>query len=759
MPEEIDDWETRYPSENIAIITGAISSIFCLDEDPGGRSTIAAYGGVPDTVSAFTPRGGLHHIFRYPGFHVPTLTKFLPDIDLRGDGGYIIATPSVSSDGRRYQWRKAPWEGEIAEAPSWLLDWIQEYNQQASEVYTPPVGPLSAPSNSYGTTALDRQLLELQASQPGERNAKLNAAAYTLARLVAGNVLDLETVEMSLWSTARSLSTDVDPFPDKEIARTLKSAIRAGLKKPRTPHPLNHAVPAGKRKTATILPIASVVENGQSHAITVVEPAGPQLLPPDDVPPTEDPEPDDNPSPRFTLDDAGNSHLFVQHHGFDVLYNYKHGKWLGWTGKQWLQDDGGIVFERAKTTLEDRSSDLRSTADHLLFSNGGKAEREAKEIFGHAKYCGGAKAVQNCLWMTRTVPHIAISLDELDRNPLLFNTLSGTYNLETHEWHDHQRSDRITKLSPVQFDPLAEAPIFEQFLVEILPDEGVRDFILRGLGYSLCGLTHEQCFFLLTGTGRNGKGTLVDTVLDLLGDYASTTPFDTFVLKKFDHGPMNDLAALVGARFVAASEGKEGAKLDEQVLKSLTGEEPITCRFFRQEFFTYKPTFKPWLITNHNPRVSQDFSFWRRVRPIHFPVQIPDDKIDHHLRAKLRLELPGILNHLLRGWQRYRSIGLILPAAIQAHKDAYKRDEDVLGRFLEDITEPTVTGFITMSKLYDEFRKWCTAEGEYQFSNREMAKRLRERGWQSIKSESHRWVGFCLKADTKMIADTEWRTD
>ena len=167
---------------------------------------------------------------------------------------------------------------------------------------------------------------------------------------------------------------------------------------------------------------------------------------------------------------------------------------------------------------------------------------------------------------------------DLDSDHWVLNSLTGTVDLRTGRQRPHCRADLITKLAPVEYNPAAECPRWNRFLAEVFePHPDVIPFIQRAVGYSLTGDTREECLFLMYGTGRNGKGTFIKTVAAILGDYAGTADFSTFVAKR-DEGPRDDIANMRGKRFVSAQESREGAALAESLLKWLTGGDVVRAR-------------------------------------------------------------------------------------------------------------------------------------------------------------------------------------
>ena len=214
-----------------------------------------------------------------------------------------------------------------------------------------------------------------------------------------------------------------------------------------------------------------------------------------------------------------------------------------------------------------------------------------------------------------------------------------------------QCADYVTKSCGATYDQDARCPLWLKFLDRIFDhDASLIGFLRRTFGYTLTGVTHEHALWLLCGGGANGKSVLTATWRALLGDYGTSAAFDTFVVRKGDQGPRNDLAALLGVRFVAASESEEGRRLAEATLKMLTGGDEISARRLYSEFFTFTPTFKLALSGNYRPRIrGTDLGIWRRVRLVPFTVTIPPDEQDPLLAQKLRAELPGILKWAVEG--------------------------------------------------------------------------------------------------------------
>ena len=258
-------------------------------------------------------------------------------------------------------------------------------------------------------------------------------------------------------------------------------------------------------------------------------------------------------------------------------------------------------------------------------------------------------------------------------------------------------------------------------------DNELIDYIQRAVGYTLTGSIREQVFFVLHGTGSNGKSTFIETLRVLLGDYAKHTPFDTFLIKR-DGGIPNDVARLCGARLVTACEADAGKRLSESLVKSLTGGDTITARFMRQEFFEFSPQFKIWMATNHRPGIwGVDHAIWRRIKLIPFNVTIPDEQQDKNLPRKLRSELPGILAWAVRGCLRWRESGIGEATAVAAATQQYRRDEDVLSDFLEEQCVLAARVQVKVADLYRAYTRWAEDNGGPGLSKKRFGVYLKER--------------------------------
>jgi len=296
----------------------------------------------------------------------------------------------------------------------------------------------------------------------------------------------------------------------------------------------------------------------------------------------------------------------------------------------------------------------------------------------------------------------------------------------------------VTKRLGTILDPPAKCPQWESFVSAIFAEDADKiAFVRRALGYTLTGSTAEQCLFILTGDGANGKSTLLKVASAMLGDYATITPMQTLMISRYGSEKNEDLAALRGKRLVCASEGELGQKLAEAKIKLMTGGEEISCRFLYGNLFRYQPQFKLWLATNDLPNISgTDEAIWRRIHVIKFPVTFTKEQRDLNLYNKLETELPGILNWTLAGFADWQKQGLNPPPCILEATGAFRTDNDTVGQFVQVACQERKGARTLNSVLFDAYQQWCSNSGYEPVGISQFGKELTRLRFNSYKSNS-----------------------
>jgi putative DNA primase/helicase len=436
--------------------------------------------------------------------------------------------------------------------------------------------------------------------------------------------------------------------------------------------------------------------------------------------------------------DLGNAERFTQRNGGDVRYCFDWRCWLFWDGVRWKRDATAEVRQRAKQTVR------------AIYSEAGQQASEAGRAVAArwALRSESATAIEAMLKLAQAEDGIPITAEELDTDRWLLNVLNGTINLRTGELLPHRRESLISKLAPVEFDPAARCPRFQRFLAEVFaPHPDIVAFIQDAMGYSLTGDTREECLFLMHGPGRNGKGTFLKILSLLLGDYAGTADFCTFVQRPSDSGPRDDVANMRGRRFVSAQESREGAALAESLIKWLTGGDLVRARRLYENSTEFDPSWKIWLATNHRPVIrGTDPAIWSRIKLIPFDVSF-EGREDRTLKSALHHELPGILNWAIEGCLRWQEDGLGFPECVLAATSEYRAESDQTKRFIAEccVTGPFASAWART--LYVAYQKWTVAVGEEAVSEKAFAQRLKEHGFDKRKTETGaKYGGLGLRA-------------
>lgn len=442
---------------------------------------------------------------------------------------------------------------------------------------------------------------------------------------------------------------------------------------------------------------------------------------------------------RRTLDrkgtDLGNAERLVERFGDQLRYTPSLG-WLVWDGRRWIPDLGGAE-RAAKATAESIWSEIP-----LLDDPDAKKARAA-----HALRSESARSIQAMLTLARSDNEVQIRVDSLDANPWAFNVLNGTLDLRTNDLLPHDPTDLITKLSMVEYDPVATCPNFDAFLIRITRGHPqLRPYLQRAVGYALTAMTWEHVLFVLWGTGSNGKSTFLEAVRHVLGEYARNVEPETLQrAKRSAGGPSEDIARLAGVRLITAAETDDGVQIAEALIKRMTGGDKVTARVpYGRSSFEFTPYGKIFLATNHRPYIrGQDHGTWRRVHLVPFTETIGDDEMDKRLPEKLREEASGILNWALAGLTDYQTRGdLGQPEAVRHATQQYRAEMDLLRRFIESQCRRGRGLELKSSEFYEAFAAWCKVETERPLAQRIVSQRLEDEF--GVRRESRRDANYLV---------------
>ena len=725
----------------VCIVTGRESGLFVVDVDHhgdiNGQDTLddleATYGPLPDTVEAITGRGGRHLYYRYPnGVEIRNSAGNVlgPGLDVRGEGGQVIAPPSISAkSGQAYTWEAMsdPLEGiAVADAPQWLVQLLTA----APAARTPrraqtingsrPIGDL-APGERFEAehdwadllTADGWQLFDARSNARGGDGYELWTRPGKERREGASASLYYGGSDVLKVFTSNATGLDQD-------ATYTRFGYWAA-----TRHHGDHSAAAQDLR-------AEHQRQQGNGTVTTEQPPAPATVH-DLQDEDEEPTPGDQP---YT--DLGNARRLVAAHGHDLRYAPELGAWLIWDGTRWAEDVTLEVNRRQKAVVDAMFTQLATVV----------GQERRKRLFSHWQRSQASARLTASVEVARSEPGVPVLVRQLDSDPWALNTLSGLIDLRTGALSGHERHALVTKLAPVHVEPDAGCPTWEWFVDWAMGgDAELIGFLQRAIGYSLTGTVGEQVLFFCHGDGENGKSTFLNVIAKLLGDYSWTAESDLLLAAEHSRHSTGVLD-LAGRRFVVAQELDEGRKLAEAMVKKLTSHEAISARRMRQDNVEFLPTHKLWMAANHKPGVrGTDHAIWRRIRLIPFHARIAPGERDEHLPDRLNVELPGILQWALRGCCMWQQVGLQPPAAVAEATSTYRAEQDHVGRFLADCCEADEHATTTARDLRTVYEAWCAEQGEHAWSARAMGSHLTERGYerrQEGRSKAWTWIGMSL---------------
>lgn len=424
------------------------------------------------------------------------------------------------------------------------------------------------------------------------------------------------------------------------------------------------------------------------------------------------------------LTDMGNGDRLVRTHGRRLRFCEPLGGWHVWDGEKWRVDKENRAVALAKETIRRILEEAAEEPD----------ESRRREVAKHALASERAPRVHAMLDMAK--PDLALQPEKLDADPWVLNCPNRFLDLRNGELLNHTPEDMVSRVTKADYNPRASRDSWEKFLYEIFDGrEQLIRFIQKAVGYSLTGSTVEQCLFILHGEGANGKSTFLEALTHALGDYAGTASPETFLMTKLQKNVGDDIAALKGSRFVTTSETGRGRRMDETRVKQLSGGDTVTCRKLFGDYFSYKPTWKIWMATNHMPKFdATDHALFRRLRLIPFDVTIPTEKQDKGLLDRLKEEAEGILAWAVEGARLWQEEGLESPEEVRVATEGYRSEQDSLGRFLEEECTLTDQGKTLVKDFKKHYEEWCIEAGESGISKKEISRYLEKRGIRSKKT-------------------------
>lgn len=442
-------------------------------------------------------------------------------------------------------------------------------------------------------------------------------------------------------------------------------------------------------------------------------------------------------APRFEVDDSepltqdAVAEAFTREHAGALLFDHQAGAWYRWDAGRWRRDETRLAFHFARR--------VSRTAARLADS------AKVKATLTSSAFASGVER------FAQADPRFAVTSEVWDRDAFLLGTPKGTVDLRTGRLHTADPGKRLTKAAAVSPAGKATCKRWLAFLDDATGgDAELVRFLQVVAGYCLTGDTREHALFFVYGPGGNGKSVFLNTLAGILGDYAKTAAMDAFTASRAERHT-TDLAMLRGARLVTCSETEEGRAWAEAKIKQLTGGDPITARFMRQDNFTFTPEFKLLIVGNHRPILRNvDDAARRRFNVIPF-TRRPETP-DRELEAKLRPEWPAILRWAIEGCLAWQREGLVRPEVVTKTTAGYFDEQDTFGAWLEECCETGARRWCATASLFASWSKYAKDSGEHPGTKKAFSGALAKRGFQPERkwvdgSAVRLFAGIALKRD------------
>ncbi|MEU0397969.1 phage/plasmid primase, P4 family [Streptomyces sp. NPDC006208] len=728
----------RHP-RNVGIFVGGCTGpdgeqLLVVDSDRVGalEDAAAALGHEHTPTMRVTTAKGYHDYYWAPpgvklGNRLGALQgKF--DGDVRAGNAYVIGPGSVHASGVLYTLADAN-QPPVA-APEWLLTALTTKPVAAA---TPAaIGP-AIPTDRldrYTRRVVEDECQAITRAPEGDQNNTINTSAFNLGTLVGAGAISEGEAREHLLAAARA-----GGHPEGRAIGTILSGLTAGIAQPRTPWP----------------PVAR-----ERNDFTALVPQQPQASRPAWLAPSEAPAVLPVPMPARDWDDIGNAQRVVDRYGTEVRWITDTEQWATYDGGRWsFKGANTAVWTRVVSTInrlrdeEDNYSDTppifgpgdKPTKDELL-SPRERFDKWSRQQRMRPKLAAAREILQ-------AHPALHVHMDHFDRPEMLLNVANGIVDLTTGELLAHDRGLYLMQQSPINYHPGARAPMWEDFLASVMPDEERQAYLARVVGYTLTGSTQEQAMFIHHGDGQNGKGVFMRVLMALLGDYAQSVPRSTLLAKQSEGIP-NDVARMVGKRLLATTETSAGKRLDDELVKQLTGEDTMSARFMRAEYFDFRPVGKIHLATNYLPNVGGGHGIARRLQDIGWDVTVPPakriPKLDEKIMAR---EAAGVLNWAIAGCIEWQKRGLDVPAAVQEKTREHLANSDPLVMWMEEETSEAPGRLAETRQLYANYKLWSETSGMRPMSLKAFSLAMQERDYpQSKDGRTRRSMTTGLRLNT-----------
>jgi len=457
------------------------------------------------------------------------------------------------------------------------------------------------------------------------------------------------------------------------------------------------------------------------------------------------------------LNDTYNAKIFSEDNHNTIKFCNELGGWFIHNGEYWERDDGGKILSAANQTYNKL----------LNMSTNSMSESLKKRWLSHVKQSGNECKIKSLINLSKM--DLTINGKSFDTNNYLICLKNGIFDLKEFKLFPFNPKHMTTMQARFKYNKEADCPNWKRFLeVIFINDTEMIDYIQKILGYCLTGDISKQLFFIMKGGGRNGKSTLLSTLLYALGSYATTLDSEGIVTKKFDDGVRNDLAGLNKKRFIQISELDSSKQLHISVVKKCTTISPMKVRFLYKELFEMMPTFKMFLETNPLPTIKgEDDGTWRRLRRVDFDYQFEENAtIQDYQHKYLNPEIDGIFNWLLVGLRKLYEEGECMPNKVLMSNKDYRDEENPITDFIDECCVVAPDIYTLCSDFNNYYKDICDqTKQKYILGKKHIASSLEGHGIKKMRvtvrneeGNHGKFAYFGIKCIKDILGQKDWES-
>lgn len=451
------------------------------------------------------------------------------------------------------------------------------------------------------------------------------------------------------------------------------------------------------------------------------------------------------------LTDQGNALRLIDEYGSAIRYVPGWG-WIHWDNGRWENDKSNHIAQLCQTI----PAVIHREA--LAMGDDDRRARNRHVAWGVKSQSAGALSAMERVAQSR--PEVVAAVEDFDADDMIIACRNGVIDLRTGVLREATRDDLVTKNTDVIYDPDADLSRWLTFLNEALEgDQTLIEYVQRAAGYSLTGSTQEESFFIISGPPASGKSTFLDALASAMGTYATATQSDTFMYRRNQQPAKDELARLAGHRLLTMSEIREGESFSEALIKQFTGGDMVTARHLYEKAFEFRPQFKLWVGTNHDPAAKDD-ALWRRIKKIPFPITVPPEKRDAGLKVYLRDSEQGaaaVLAWAVKGAMMWFEDGLKEPQRIVNEIAEYRQAQDRDGAFITEVLNVGVNSTILVNDVYVAYKRWSDKYGERAKAPAVFMDMLKRKGYPIMSDSGKFYVsGVSVKAEMVSMDGIEW---